>query len=303
MIDEHDLRARFVERAAATPEPDDRTWRTMLARIEAPEPKRQFAWRVPVSFATAAVLVIVGGMLLVPSPRTDVPEKQEHLFAGPAPMPSGVPLPLPKQIKINTLKTSVHAVTSGAAVAPVNAPSATPALGDLQLARKGSIEIQVAAIEPALETATRIARDNGGTVTALHDAVAQSPDVVNGATLTILVPASRLDATVAALAGLGRVTSRTIDAESVGDAIVDTEARLRNLRHEEADLLAIMHRSGSVGDILDVEDKLADVRGQIESLEGERAELRRRVATAAIDVALREPPKPAPPWWMFWRRL
>jgi hypothetical protein len=254
---------------------------------------------MPLSLAAAAAIVIVGGILVVPPPTVPpIPAKFEDFKVDRMPSPPPNQPPQATQIKVNTLKRSAHAPTVPATTA------ASSALGDIRLARRASIDVVVPSVEDALARAQRIARENGGTVTALHDAIAQSPDVVNGATLTLLVRAERLDLTLAALGTLGRVTARSIDAEDVGGTIVDDEARLRNLRREEAELRALMQRSASVADIESVEEKLADVRGQIESIEGERAAFRQRVATASIDVGLSEarPAPPPAPWWMFWRR-
>ena len=60
------------------------------------------------------------------------------------------------------------------------------------------------------------------------------------------MPDDRFVGTLGALAALGGVTSRSVSTEDLTDSIVDDDARLRNLRREEADLLRIMDRSGKI---------------------------------------------------------
>ena len=123
---------------------------------------------------------------------------------------------------------------------------------------------------------------------------------VHGAQLTVEVPASRLDGTLDTLAALGTVQNRAIDAEDVDAAIVDEEARLRNLRREEIDLRKLMDRGGKVDEILTVQQNLSEVRGQIEQLDAQHQHDLHRVATSTITVALTEdrpdaaPAKPGP---------
>lgn len=66
------------------------------------------------------------------------------------------------------------------------------------------------------------------------------------------------------------------------DKLVDTGARLRNLRREETDLGRIMDRGGEVSDILEVEHQLANVRETIETLDAGGASMEHRVIDATV---------------------
>src|SRR5262249_50724704 len=55
---------------------------------------------------------------------------------------------------------------------------------------------------------------------------------------------------------------------------------------EEAQYLELMHRSGSIKDILDVTGHLSEVRGHIEQLQGELQYLSHQVEMSAITIAL-----------------
>jgi hypothetical protein len=108
-----------------------------------------------------------------------------------------------------------------------------------------------------------------------------------GATITVRVPVSRFEETRSELKKLAvRIESEKIEAADVTKDYVDKEARLRNLRAQEAQYLSIMKHAVTVKDTLDVTTKLSEVRGQIEQQQAEFAVLAKQVETTAIAVTL-----------------
>jgi len=81
----------------------------------------------------------------------------------------------------------------------------------------------------------------------------------------VRVPANKLDAFLESLEEHGTVISRSVDFSDVTDTMIDTGSRLRALQAEEEALLAVLEDARSVDDIIRVRDRLARVRGEIES--------------------------------------
>lgn len=187
-----------------------------------------------------------------------------------------------------------------AALVPTPPPKDVPALAQTtvqkqhKLAKHAQLEIVVPDVETALRRAQTTARTTGGDVTSLSDASPRTPGTVHGAQLDIEVPAERLDEALDRLAQLGAVQNRTITADDIGDAIVDEEARLTNLRRTETDLRALMDKGGKVDEILSVQQNLSDVRGQIEQLQAQHQHDLHRVATSTVELNLLEA-RPNPP--------
>ena len=103
------------------------------------------------------------------------------------------------------------------------------------------------------------------------------------ATITYRIPATRWDDAIDSLRGLAsKVVAEQTQATEVGGQIVDLEARLRNLRASETSLQAIAQGTGKVSDLLEVEAQLTAVRGQIEELDGQRAQLEDQVAYGTL---------------------
>jgi hypothetical protein len=107
-------------------------------------------------------------------------------------------------------------------------------------------------------------------------------------TLTIRVPAARFEEARAEIRRLGlRVESEKIDAQDVSRQYVDQDASLRNLRAEEAGYLAILKQANTVKDMLEVTERLSEVRGQIEQQQAEFNALSRQIETVALTISLR----------------
>jgi hypothetical protein len=92
-----------------------------------------------------------------------------------------------------------------------------------------------------------------------------------------------LDAQARALGG--RVASAQIDTEDLSRSIVDTEATIRaktTLRDRLEKLLA--ERPGKLSDLVDLEQALAGVQGEIDTTQSELAVMRTRVETSKLDI-------------------
>jgi DNA-binding transcriptional regulator YhcF (GntR family) len=108
-------------------------------------------------------------------------------------------------------------------------------------------------------------------------------------TASLRIPAPELAAALQELRGLGHVESESQSGDEVTQQHQDLVARLKNSRETETRLQAILQqRTGRISDVLEVEQEIARVRGEIESMEAEQAGLEHRVAFASVELALEE---------------
>jgi hypothetical protein len=106
---------------------------------------------------------------------------------------------------------------------------------------------------------------------------------------SLRIPAGDLALTLDALRALGRVQTEAQSGEEVTQQHTDLVARLTNARETEARLRAILQqRTGKMEDVLDVEEKISETRGEIEQMEAEQKELEHRVNFASIELQLTE---------------
>lgn len=155
------------------------------------------------------------------------------------------------------------------------------------IARTSSVRVLTREFDRARADLDRILRDHKGYAAQLD----VSGDRESGRTLnaTLRVPASDVDAVLAALKALGTVQEESQSAEDVLQPYADLEARLANARHTEGRLADVLRqRAGTVSDVLEVEREIARVRGEIEQMEAQRKNLARRVELATVRLQVSE---------------
>jgi hypothetical protein len=104
---------------------------------------------------------------------------------------------------------------------------------------------------------------------------------------TVRVPALAFDSLLKELEGESIFTqNKTISANDVTDQFVDIEARLKTKKELEQRYLAILRQASKVADILEVEQKLAEIREEIEAQEGRMKLLQDQVTYSTINLSI-----------------
>ena len=160
----------------------------------------------------------------------------------------------------------------------------TPAVAP-QLVKTASIELVVVSVEESIKQITSTVRQQKGDILSLEDSQANPRDR-HRATLQLRIPQEKLEATLETLAKLGTVQNQNLSSEDVSNQLVDSAARLKNLRKTEAALLEIMNRSGSVADILKVAQEVSTVRQSIEQIDAQLQNLQNQVAYSKVTINL-----------------
>jgi hypothetical protein len=224
-------------------------------------------------FLMASILL---GQILLGSCSAAPPSSQQ-------PMPASSPAAgniAEKEMDVAEERSQQNISASSASKAVAAQPKA-------QLIKTASLELRVQNVESMIQKATAVVTKRGGDLLGLQDQVPEDTDTRRTATFKFRVPQSELDGTLSDLAKLGTVESRSIQAEDVSTQIVDSEARLRNLRKSETVVLGIMERSGSVGDVLKVSQELGQIRSQIEQIQAQVQNLKGQVAYSTINFTLK----------------
>lgn len=193
------------------------------------------------------------------------------------------------------------AASAAASFAPAMPEAATPGSGenggdavgsvdDARIVRTGTMELEVKDVATAVAKARAVIRGMGGYIGA-SDTTSDGDTPV--AVITYRIPVDRWEDALAALRTLDGETTKIVteqtQAVEVTGQIVDLEARIKNLRASEASLQAIAARAVKVSDVLEVENQLTNVRGQIEVLTGELVQLGNRADLATLAVTFRVP--------------
>jgi hypothetical protein len=107
------------------------------------------------------------------------------------------------------------------------------------------------------------------------------------AQVVVRIPADRFEEARSEIRKLAAsVDQDSTEARDVTRESADQQATWRNYRAEETQYLAIMKRAVAVKDVLEVSEKLADVRGRIDRLETEMRDLHQQVAMSLLTVGI-----------------
>ncbi len=116
----------------------------------------------------------------------------------------------------------------------------------------------------------------------------QAGTLEESATLTLRVPADRFEELLARLHELEDVdvVSESTSERDVTREIVDLDARIRNLEASEASYRVLLDRAERIEDILTVQARLDEVRGQIEQLRGQLETVEGQADLSTLTVTL-----------------
>jgi len=189
-------------------------------------------------------------------------------------------------------RTDVQRAAAEAAGALERAEAGAAADADLPMAelvdstrrivKTGELAVEVEDVTAALRVVRAVARELNGYVSG-----SEAGDAASGATLTLRVPAGRFDEALERLRALGtEVLLENTSEEDVTSALVDLEARIENLRASEVTYRALMERATRIDDILAIQARLDEVRGQIEQLEAQAQTLNRQADLSTLTVSL-----------------
>lgn len=108
------------------------------------------------------------------------------------------------------------------------------------------------------------------------------------ANYVVRIPAKKFDSFMAMADGIGNVTSSSRTAENVTSQYTDYEARLSSLKTQEERLLAMLEGSGDLESLIKLEERLSEVRYEIESIERNLRDYDQRLAFSTVTLELQE---------------
>ncbi|MGH9768049.1 MAG: DUF4349 domain-containing protein [Blastocatellia bacterium] len=173
-----------------------------------------------------------------------------------------------------------------------SAQAATQA-AERKIIRNAEITIETDTPNEGQRKIAAIADKHGGFVVisesrqneARSQAVAST--VVN---VVVRVPAQKFEAAIQEIRAMGgRILHEKSSGQDVTEEYIDLEARIRTKRALEAQFLEIMKQARKISDALEVQTQLAEVRTEIEQLEGRRRFLENQSTLSTINITLHTP--------------
>ena len=166
-----------------------------------------------------------------------------------------------------------------------------PTVVERKIIRNADLQLETDAPETAQQKITAIAGSkNGFVVESTQSASDVKSSMRDTVTMTVRVPAEKFDETLDEIRKTGsRVISETVKGQDVTEEFIDIEARLKTQKALEGQFVEIMKQAKSVEDALKVQSELAEVRGEIEKIEGRKRFLENQASLSTVKVRLQTP--------------
>lgn len=161
-------------------------------------------------------------------------------------------------------------VDRSASMTEVDAEAAIPEKRVLErkIIYTANVDLVVEEFDGIPSQVEELARQYGGHVA--RSEIHGTPGMPRSGNWTIRVPVDRYEEFLAAVAELGETRSVQTDSDDITAKYYDVESRIRNKKEEETRLRKHLEDStGKLEEILAVEQHIARVRGEIESMEGQ----------------------------------
>ena len=164
---------------------------------------------------------------------------------------------------------------------------------DRKIIRDAKLTIEVASTTEAQQRVTSIAETLGGFVVTSEAKQRQDVEPARRTLdikLVIRVPSAQFNSALEQIEKLAsNLPERNVTGQDVTEEFIDLEARIKTQRALELQFLDIMKQANKVEDALEVQRQIADVRTEIEKLEGRRRFLESKSTLSTITVNIQTP--------------
>jgi archaellum component FlaF (FlaF/FlaG flagellin family) len=177
---------------------------------------------------------------------------------------------------------------------PVAVRKVSAATVQRKIVKNGQVTLVVRTYEPFFNGLQQQVEHIGGYISQVQ--VDRRYGNAASGSIVLRIPPEKVDMMVSWLREKGVMTSENIKADDISEQYYDLQARLDNARKFEARLLEMLKtQTGRLQDVVLVEEKLNQVRENIEELEGKLRYYDNLVALATITISIRVEDRYVPP--------
>ena len=167
---------------------------------------------------------------------------------------------------------------------------------ELKIIKRGNIDVRVKNFEESVDMVKADVEGKGGYVENFNSYV-YSDRWVNGnrvslreGQLVLRVPSDTYEDTFEYLKTIGEVTNENESRENVTDSYIEVESRMKAKLTEEERLIELLAKAETVNDIIVIEERLGNVRGEIDAYQSRLDNWDKQVSYSTISVYIMEDP-------------
>ena len=164
-----------------------------------------------------------------------------------------------------------------------------PELDPEKIIYSGDATLETEHFEETVEAVRKLIADCGGFIesSSLSGSNYYSARL-RTASFTLRVPSAKFTEIMSSFSGLGNVPYSHTYTENISARYYDTAARLTAYETQEQRLLQMMEQAETVSDLVTIEDRLTELRYQIESLQSTLNRWDRQVSYSSISLDIKE---------------
>jgi hypothetical protein len=175
----------------------------------------------------------------------------------------------------------------------VDKEASTAEAAERKIIRNADITIEVPSTTDAQHQVTSIAETHGGFVVTSEAKQRENSDPAQRTLdikLVVRVPSNQFGRAFDEIKKLaGNTPSEQVTSQDVTEDFIDLEARIKTQKALEVQFLEIMRQAHKISDALEVQRQIAEVRTEIEKLEGRKRFLENRSSLSTINVNIQTP--------------
>ena len=169
-----------------------------------------------------------------------------------------------------------------------------PAIDPEKIIYSGNATVETTEFDQTLEKLQTLVQQAGGFIESAsisgsnYDSQARGYASNRNAYYSIRIPSARFQELMGGLSALGNVPYSNTYSENITSRYYDVQARLTAYETQEQRLLEMMEMAETVSDIIVIEDRLTELRWQIEDLQSTLNNWDRQVSYSSIGLSIQE---------------
>jgi len=186
--------------------------------------------------------------------------------------------------------TKISGQPDGAANPSNPAHTTVPALQGPPVIRQAQLTLTVGSgsFDAKLTEVRNLVETNGGFIAGTDAQVQPADNQIRTGVLNFMVPAANFDTIIDQISKVGKIQHEHITGTPVGGQYLDLRTRLANAEAQRAAMLTILSGAKTIPDMLQVQQQIGQITGEIESLKGQIKYLDDNTAFSSVSITLAE---------------
>jgi len=187
--------------------------------------------------------------------------------------------------------TMARGMMFGAAPTAAMDSAPIPEAGDTRtekIIRNASFTVKTLSFDQDVAALQELALEMGGRVEYLSTSGDKENGEMRSGSLTLRIPAARLDEFLSGAQQIGRLTALQQEAQDVTDNYYDVQARLDTQRTKMERLQTLLAAAQDISDLIEIENSIADTQYMIDSYTAQLKNYDGKVDYSTVRVTIRE---------------